>query len=137
MTKRKRKLKPRERARQDQATAALRNRGATDPRTAVMTMAYAEPGTQCAWCDCPDTPDSPHYQPGYVCPGCPEGAEFVLHRMHGTPEQVNVPVCGRHRDSLIEATAAWAQQMLGDLPAELSQYSVLDEDQPRTAGGTA
>ena len=128
MTRRQRKLRPRERARQDQAAAAARNLGATDPTAAVFTMTYADPDTRCSWCDCPDTPDSPHYRPGYVCPGCPDAAAYVLHLLHGTPAQQNIPVCDRHRENLIATTAQWSQQMFGPIPVDLYRCSVLDDD---------
>jgi hypothetical protein len=97
--KRRRKLRPRERARQDQTRAALL--GSRDPRTAVVSVVIIDSGAyQCCWCDCP-APDldesSPHRQPGYVCDnGCPNEAQLVIIQFPGAPLEQRLPVCTRH-----------------------------------------
>lgn len=96
-----RKLRPHETARRDQALAAGRD-AAKDPHTAVLVVEDAEPGMRCSWCDCPsplDDPASPRRKPGYRCGGCPEDAALVIRVWYGTPGQENTPVCeGHYRD---------------------------------------
>lgn len=94
-----RKLRPRDIARRDQAVAGARDMAA-QPGTAALVIDYAQPGTQCSWCDCPDPladPASPHRIPGYVCAGCPEPAEHVIRAMRGSVREIAAPVCARHQ----------------------------------------
>jgi len=129
MSKNRRKLKVHERARSDQFTAAARNWGATEPTTAVFTLEFADSGTgRCCWCDCPDTPDSPHYQPGYQCGGCPRDAMYVLHAMHGSPHQQDYPVCAEHRDNMATNVARVTKAEHGCVPRAVISVPVLDAD---------
>ena len=88
---RRRRIRPHEQARVDQTLAAARDHGANDPRTAVLVVAYADPGVQCRRCDC--NPLEQHGVPGYRCAGCPREALYMVHAMVGTPEQLNYPLC--------------------------------------------
>jgi hypothetical protein len=102
--KRRRKLRPRERAYQNQKRAAIL--GSSDPRTAVVSVVILSSGMyQCCWCDCP-APDldesSPHRQPGYVCDnGCPDEAQFIIIQFHGAPLEQRLPACARHSDDVV------------------------------------
>lgn len=119
-----RKLRAAERARQDQAAAAAREFGATHPRAAMITTAYADPGTHCSWCDCPDGLDGPHRQPGYECGGCPRAALYVTHVLHGTPEQHSIPSCEPHQPEVSAAVGS----LFPGVPVELHVASVLDDE---------
>lgn len=129
--RKRRKLRPSERARQDQAAAAARDYGAADPSTTLVTVTYADPGTPCCWCDCP-LPS--HNQSGYGCAGCPREAEHVVHLMHGTPAQHNLPVCAEHHRDVARTVAVWAREVFGGIPFEVRSYPVLDEDQDGIGG---
>ena len=94
-----RKLRPRDIARRDQAVAQARDMAAR-PGTAAIVVDYAPPAAQCSWCDCPsplDDPTSPHLNPGYTCDGCPEAAEHVVRAMQGSAREIAAPVCARHQ----------------------------------------
>lgn len=97
-----RKCSPRDTARRDQAGAFARNRaGAGDT---VIVRDYAQPGTRCCWCDCPDPltdPASPHRNPGYVCADlCQVDAEHIITVGYGGPAATGYPACERHVDDL-------------------------------------
>lgn len=94
-----RKLRPHELARKDQAFAEARD-AARDPSTAVLVTDVAPGGVRCSWCDCPwpDSPGSPHAQPGYTCPGCPQDADYVVSWLNNE----NYPVCGHHYGDLVD-----------------------------------
>ena len=84
-----RKLRPHELAKRDQLLAEA---GARLRRGEIVTwIDHARPGSQCSWCDCPLTPDSPHHRRGYVCPYlCHAEAAYVAGETHGAFEgQVN------------------------------------------------
>jgi hypothetical protein len=94
-----RRPRPRDVARRDQAVAAARDMAA-QPGTAACVVDYAPPGAQCSWCDCPsplDDPTSPHLNPAYTCGGCPEAAERVVRAMRGSVREIAAPVCTRHQ----------------------------------------
>jgi len=91
-----RKLRPHETARKDQLLAQASELSA-DPHAAVFVVDFAPDGTQCSWCDCPDLgPDAPHWQPGYVCDGCPGPAMYVVTYGYGRSDPRAFPVCRRH-----------------------------------------
>lgn len=68
-----------------------------------MVIESAPPGKQCCWCDCPDTPDSPHLTPGYKCGRvCPAPAIHMA-RFSGTrPALITYLLCERHHDGPVE-----------------------------------
>jgi hypothetical protein len=118
---RKRELKPSERARQDQVLAVARERG-TRSGTVVFITAYAEPGDQCSWCDCPD--GSAHDDaddPDYVC--CLRPARYRMHLMLGSPYEQCVLVCEEHSDDAHQ----WVRECVGRPPTEILQFDIFDE----------
>jgi hypothetical protein len=123
-----RKLKPSELARQDQAVAAGRDL-ATNTRSAVITIAYAEQDHQCSWCDCPapvDDPESPHNQAGFECGGCPETARYVAIVAIGREERF--PVCVGHADDFHGVMTRTIQKRYGDIPTHHIETQILDEE---------
>lgn len=124
-----RRLRPSETARQDQALAAGRNLADTG-NAAVVTLGYADRDAQCSWCDCAapvDDPDSPHHQAGYECGGCDQQAHYVVHvNLPGRVERF--PVCARHRDDLMSILARTFRAIHGDIPAEFHTVPILDEE---------
>jgi hypothetical protein len=117
-----RKLRPSEKARQDQNRAEARERRAkTD--AAVIHVVMLDPGTKgCCWCDCPeDVHDG-------TCPagGCPTDAAYEawLLGAPGLPD-FGWPVCERHYGPFSQ----WAQQLVPGLPVTAFERPILDEDQ--------
>lgn len=89
-----RKLSPQQTAQRDQGLAAARNL-AGDSRTGVWVTDYAPEGSQCCWCDCPM---DAHSEPGFVCAGCPEPADWIMRLMAYTPKEEAYPLCKGHVD---------------------------------------
>lgn len=104
---RRRKLHAHEVARRDQLMAGARE-AAKEPGQAVVVVDYAAPAVQCSWCDCPDTPGSPHYtDPAYVCAGCPGAAAYVVQPFYGTPEAWGIPTCAAHYLNVARTVQRW------------------------------
>jgi hypothetical protein len=78
----------------------------------VSYVDLAAPGQQCSYCDCPITPDSPHWTPGYACDQpCPAEAVYVVTLASLDPPVCKrVPVCRRHCDEQLTDLA----KLLGD-----------------------
>jgi hypothetical protein len=93
-SKRPRPLQPHEWAQIDQAAAAAR-----DNATGVMVIDYADPGIKCCWCDCPRLHRDPISE---GCPGCQRAALYMAHFLHGTPFQINNPVCEHHFSDFVK-----------------------------------
>jgi hypothetical protein len=90
-----RKLRPHELARRDQLLAEAKAR--LRRGEVVIWSDPAPPGWRCSYCDCPITPDSPHWQPGYVCDHpCPAGADFIVVVL-SHPRPSPIPLCARHQ----------------------------------------
>lgn len=87
----------------DQALATARD-AATDPGTIPVAITAAN-GQQCTWCECPDGPDSPHNQRGYVCGGCPATAKYVVSTFSGPNLRYDFPACERHTTDIVAAVA--------------------------------
>lgn len=110
-----RKLRPHEVAKRDQAYA-----WATDhvmAGDAAMVVESVPPGFPCCWCDCPDVPDSPHLNPGYVCGNlCPDAATHVVqYRYLGNG--TDYLVCDRHQTGPLQQLAAYGlveEVVMGD-----------------------
>ncbi|MFM9593371.1 hypothetical protein ACKI1O_28785 [Streptomyces scabiei] len=83
----------------DQALATARE-AAKDPDTIPVAMTAAN-GEQCTWCDCPLGPGSPHNQPDYRCPGCPEQAKTVVSTFAGPNLRYDFPACDRHTADIV------------------------------------
>lgn len=96
-----RKLRPSERAREDQNRAEARDmRARTD--TAVMHVTMLDPGTKgCCWCDCPEDEHEG------TCPagGCREDAAYEAWLLAAPGQQPDVgwPVCERHYEPALAA----------------------------------
>lgn len=121
-----RKLRPRERARQDQHLAAIRAQAAGDPAAYYVVTTFAEPGTMCSWCDCPWSRHEPlHHQCDTPCEAA---ARHVTHLGYGAPGQVTIPTCARHDDDFTNAVLATLAETRR--PISLSSVRVLDEETP-------
>jgi hypothetical protein len=122
---RKRNLRPGERARQDQLLAATQEVGAASPRTAVCVTAYAEPGEQCSWCDCPDGSEHEAGDGSYVCDQpCPQSATYRMHLLQGSPREQRIPVCDGHSHD----AHRWVRRAFGPIPAEVYVTDIRDGD---------
>ena len=117
-----RRLRPSERARQDQNRAEAREVGARSD-TAVIHVTMLDPGTkQCCWCDCPeDVHDG-------LCPagGCSADAAYEAWMLGATGRpDFGWPVCERH----YEPFTVWVQRRVPGLPLAVFERPILDEDQ--------
>jgi hypothetical protein len=108
-----RKLRPHELARRDQALAEAVARVCRGEF--VVWVDRCAPGTQCCWCDCPLGPDSPHNRRGYVCPYlCHAKASYVAITL-GAPQPGLFPLCERH----LGGYDADLKQITGDRASEV------------------
>lgn len=96
-------MNPQETFLSDQALAYARDIAAAG--AAVPIVLDPANGEQCAWCDCPDGPDSPHNQRGYRCPGCGTKADMVVKVFAGPILRYDFPACNRHHADIIAAVA--------------------------------
>jgi hypothetical protein len=100
-----RKTKPGDTARRDQAGAWVRDHVAGGGIAIVSD--YAEPGMACGWCDCPlppHDPASPHRDPSYSCDRpCRRPARHVITVSGMSPRPVAFRVCGPHDGELHQA----------------------------------
>lgn len=125
MTKRARKLKPSETARQDQYEASARDMG-KQPGTAVFTTLYAPPNLQCEWCDCPND-DPQHQNPGYVCDGCSDDSYYLLRLFHGSPRESHVLLCTRHYPDAMQSISGGINSQSGRrVPSAVLGVDILD-----------
>lgn len=125
MSKRARRLKPSETARQDQYEARARDIGG-EYGTVVFTTLYAPPDLPCEWCDCP-MDDPRHQQEGYICNlPCSETSYYMLRLFHGKPNESHVLLCTRHYSDAVEALQEAMNRQLGPVPTAVVGINILD-----------
>lgn len=96
-----RKLRPHEVARKDQAFAEASELAAKG--TPVIVIDFAEPGSKCCWCDCDAfIHDCQH--------PCQEQAEHVV-TASWSPQRY--PVCDRHQTGPLELLAEFEHDVFG------------------------
>ena len=102
-----RKLRPHETARRDQAMAYARDRAA-EPGTFVAITEDAEPGIRCGWCDCPLVPPSRGHDPD--CVGCSLEARYAVYCAMRYGRSSPIAVCEEHYPDVPRFLA----ELLGD-----------------------
>lgn len=124
MSKRARRLKPSETARQDQYESMARDMGRQD-RTAVFTTSYAPPNLQCEWCDCPED-DPRHQDPDYRCAGCGEQSYYLLRLFHGRPEEAHLLLCAGHYGDAVKRLNGMVRDRIKPLATSVLAVDILD-----------
>jgi hypothetical protein len=121
--KKKRRIRPHERARVDQVMAAARDHAIAEPTAAVFVTEYADPGRQCSWCDCTL---KQHQDPAYRCAGCPDDAVYLLHEMPERAGSVVYPLCERHRSAVPELSQLLSEALHREIPVNWYGFDAYD-----------
>ena len=117
---RRRRARPHEVAKVDQAMAEVREQSAADPSAVMFAYTMAEPGVQCCWCDC-----TVEAHNDADCHGCPQGADWLAHLLQGGTTLAVYELCNGHRADFIETYAATLPNVQR---AELVRYVAYDDD---------
>jgi hypothetical protein len=99
LTKKRRPIRPHERARVDQLNALTRDMASDPARLTVLSSEYADPGIVCCWCDCPW---EDHVRYGSTrCPHCQQEAVYII-RAHHAGQIMVLPVCEPHFEDCLQ-----------------------------------